>query len=238
MRWPSVRLNIVGGEPLLYHKKVLAVVTLAREMGMDVSLITNGSELSVPLMRNIAPHLTILGLSLDSADIATNRRIGRFDSKGVILAAVDTCAILNEGRLTNPMMQVKINTVVNSMNCDEDMTSLIQMTKPDRWKVFRMLPVLNNTLAVSQSDFDGFVNRHRLLDTVMCVEDHADMTESYIMIDPSGRFFQNATTPRQLGYCYSSSILSVGAEEAFTSLNFYPDKFLARYDQDKTEVLV
>lgn len=238
MGWTSVRLNIVGGEPLLYDQHVMAIASYAREIGMEVSMITNGSRLSAPLMRNIVPYLSILGLSLDSADNATNRRIGRMDSKGRLLATGDTCSILAEGRLINPDMKVKINTVVNSMNCGENMTSLVQMFMPDRWKVFRMLPILNSNLAVSQSDFDGFVNRHRLLDAVMCIEDNADMTDSYIMVDPSGRFFQNSTTPGALGYCYSDSILSVGAAEAFSNLNFCPDKFIARYDQVQTEVLV
>lgn len=238
MRWNSVRLNIVGGEPLLYDQKVLAAITFAREIGMDVSLITNGSRLSVPLMQNLAPHLSLFGLSLDSDKSITNGLIGRVDCKGRLLSVDDTCSILAVGRQINPLMKLKINTVVNSVNCGEDMTTLIHAFMPDRWKVFRMLPVLNNNLAVSQSDFDGFVSRHRLLDNIMCVEDHAEMTESYIMIDPIGRFFQNSTTTGESGYCYSPSILSIGAEKAFFSLNFSPDKFLARYNQDKAEVLL
>ena len=238
MVWTSVRLNIVGGEPLLYADQVMAVITYARKIGMKVSMITNGSRLSMPLMRSIAPHLSILGVSLDSADNATNRRIGRMDSKGKLLMSGDTCSILHEGRLINPDMKVKLNTVVNSMNCRENMTSLIHAFKPDRWKVFRMLPVLNNNLAVSQSDFDGFVKRHRFLDGVMCVEDNADMTDSYIMVDPNGRFFQNSTIHGEYGYCYSPSILKDGVKKAFSSLDFCPEKFLTRYNQVHAEVLV
>jgi radical S-adenosyl methionine domain-containing protein 2 len=60
-----------------------------------------------------------------------------------------------------------------------------------------MLPVLNSDLAVSDVEFNSFIDRHFALKDVMCVEDNSDMTESYIMVDPYGRFFQNK--PSQKG---------------------------------------
>jgi len=236
IRWPSLRLNIVGGEPLLYDNKVIEVIRFAREIGMNVSLITNGSRLSKSLMRAIAPHLSFLGVSLDSVETDVNRSIGRLNSKGEFLEIFEVCNIFDEGRLISPSMKIKVNTVVNSENYNEDMTNIIHSFNPDRWKVFKMLPILNNNLTISNSNFEKFISRHDSLKDVMSVENNSGMTESYIMIDPQGRFFQNSINLENKGYCYSPSILDNGIETAFSSMNFSPDKFLSRYPQGSSEV--
>jgi radical S-adenosyl methionine domain-containing protein 2 len=56
------------------------------------------------------------------------------------------------------------------------------------------------------------------------------MQESYIMVDPQGRFFQNS--PCSAGYQYSEPILDVGAEKAFSQVNFDIDKFCSRYPSE------
>ena len=94
-----------------------------------------------------------------------------------------------------------------------------------------MLPVVTNNLAVSDAQFNGFVERHRALEEIMCVEDSNSLAESYIMIDPHGRFFQNSMADGRGGYQYSRSILEAGAREAFSDLRFSPRKFLTRYDR-------
>ncbi len=37
MDWSGIRLNLAGGEPLLYRERTLEVVNKARELGFDVS---------------------------------------------------------------------------------------------------------------------------------------------------------------------------------------------------------
>jgi radical S-adenosyl methionine domain-containing protein 2 len=37
--------------------------------------------------------------------------------------------------------KLKLNTVVSEPNKDDDMTELIKRLRPDRWKVFKVLPV-------------------------------------------------------------------------------------------------
>lgn len=237
MGWSFVRLNIAGGEPLLYDKKLLHVMATARNLGMKVSIITNGSRLTNRLMQDVAPHLSLFGLSLDSMDQETNQQIGRVNKCGEFLELARVRSMLTTARQINPNMKLKINTVVNNLNCRENMGPIIHAFQPDRWKVLRMLPVLNSSLSVSQGQFDEFVNRHRPLGEVMCVEDHADMTDSYIMVDPNGRFFQNSPVSKgDAGYCYGDPILAVGAEAAFSSLRFSTDKFLSRYELSTEEV--
>ena len=71
------------------------------------------------------------------------------------------------------------------------MTEVIERLKPYKWKILKVLPVISDELAVSDQVFQSFVERHRHLETVLLAENNHDMTESYLMVDPLGRFFQN-----------------------------------------------
>lgn len=195
------RLNFAGGEPLLYGGQVARAMAKAREVGFDVSLISNGSRLTADLAARIAPHMTMLGISIDGTTSAINERIGRLDGRGIQLdlaGMIDRIALM---RNLNPAMRLKINTVVNEVNWQEDLIPLISDLAPTRWKVLRMLPVVTNELALSDEQFQAFVDRHRALDSIMCVEGNDDMVQSYIMVDPHGRFFQNRIVGA--GYDYS-----------------------------------
>lgn len=231
----SLRLNFAGGEPLLYPDKVLDAIRIAHQMGMRTSIISNGSRLAMPLMVKLAPYLSVLGISLDSFCNKTNQDIGRIDKNLYSLEVSNLTGILNEARSINPALHLKINTVVNALNWDEDMNAHIRQITPDKWKVFRMLPSVTDALIVTDNQFHSFVVRHQALEGVMRVEDNTDMTESYIMIDPHGRFFQNAND--QKGYQYSSDILDVGVASAFTQITWSPEKFLERYTESNNGVV-
>lgn len=230
MDWSSVRLNFAGGEPLLYAKRLLDVLPIAREIGFDVSLITNGSQLDPALMASLAPSISLLGLSIDTPTAQNNREIGRVDRRGRQLDNAILIEAVNEGRRQNPELKLKVNTVVNKVNHADDMTRIIRRFQPDKWKVLRMLPVVDDRLAVSQEAFDDFVLRHAHLSAICHVEDNQDMTESYLMVDPMGRFYQNAGGDAVKGYRYSRPILEVGASAAFNSVRFSAPKFLIRYE--------
>ena len=231
MKWSSVRLNLAGGEPTLYKDKVLMIMGAAKNIGFDVSIITNGIAFSdFEFVRNMAKHLSLLGISLDSLDDASNKVIGRINKKNEILYKKDVINAIKMAKTINANLRLKINTVVNHANYHENMSVFIDELNPEKWKVLRMLPIVTNSLAVTDDEFDGFVDRHQHLKHVMRVEDNQDMTESYIMIDPFGRFFQNSPSLR-VGeeYSYSSSILESGVDMAFNEMNFSIEKFSARY---------
>lgn len=225
MQWRSIRLNLAGGEPLLYDRQVLRTVGLARELGFEVSIITNASRLNASLVGELAPHLSVLGVSLDSMDAVRNREIGRSDKQGQVLSVDRLAESIKIGRQLNPDLRLKINTVVNTLNFDEDMSKLIRDLDPEKWKVLRMLPTVTDELNISDAQFAAFIDRHAALP--LCIEDNVDMTMSYIMIDPQGRFFQNDTDRR--GYRYSHPIIDVGAEQAFSQVSLSADRYLARY---------
>jgi radical S-adenosyl methionine domain-containing protein 2 len=97
-----------------------------------------------------------------------------------------------------------------------------------------MLPAVNRNLEVSEEQFRAFVGRHSSLADVMWVEDNVDMVGSYIMVDPTGRFFQNR--PCATGYDYSPYILDVGAAEAFSRIGWSAVEFDGRYTRAVPEV--
>ncbi|MYM92328.1 radical SAM protein [Rugamonas sp. FT81W] len=229
MDWGSVRLNLAGGEPLLYTRRVLEMLPVARDIGFDVSLITNGSKLDSAIMASMATSISMLGLSIDSPSARNNEEIGRSDRRGRQLDLAGLAAAVDQGRRSNPRLRVKVNTVVNQVNQWDDMTSVIERLRPEKWKVLRMLPVVDDSLAVSQQAFNDFVIRHAHLASIRHVEDNQDMTESYLMVDPMGRFFQNAAGAGARGYRYSQPILEAGALAAFAGMRFSAPKFLFRY---------
>lgn len=236
MSWEGVRLNLAGGEPLLYEKRVVETVEVARELGFAVSIISNGSRLNTSLLTAIAPHLSVLGISLDSGYEQTNREIGRIDKKGGALPIQDLVSGLVLAKQLNPNLKLKLNSVVNSKNWFEDMSELVSRIAPAKWKVLRMLPTVTDELAVLEKEFQSFVLRHQLLGGIMCVEDNVDMAESYLMIDPHGRFFQNSLGRK--GYDYSPRILEVGTAAAFAHIELSVSKFVSRYPATQWKELV
>ena len=232
MRWNSVRLSLAGGEPLLYEREVVRLATFARELGFNISLISNGSRLNDALMSELAPLLSVLGLSLDSADPEINRQIGRVDRKSQLVSLTKLAATVNEGRSRNPDMRLKINTVVNALNFTDNLSETIALFNPDKWKVLRVLPALSNDLAIAKHEFAEFLARHDRFAPIISAEDNSDMVESYIMIDPHGRFFQNSSAGQ--GYRYSEAIPDVGAQAAFRQISWIADKFQARYAVDRS----
>lgn len=227
LAWSSLRLNFAGGEPLLYGPRILRLARQARSLGMAVSIITNGSLLTRDRISELAPLLAVLGVSIDTADATMARDIGRVDRQGRVLDLAELQQGLRLAREINPALHLKLNTVVNALNHREDMSALIGAIGPDRWKVLRMLPSVTDALAVTAEAFDGFVDRHKGMGLPMCVEDNQDMSQSYIMIDPHGRFFQNAPTLR--GYRYSRPVLEVGVGRAFAQVEFEAGGFVSRY---------
>ena len=227
--WDSVRINLAGGEPLLHAGKLPAIVSQARALGFEVSLISNGSHLDHELLDQLAPQLTWLGISVDSVSLVTNHAIGRVDRRDRLLNLDKLVACLASARQSNPGLHLKLNTVVNSFNHSEDLSPLIQRLAPEKWKVLRMLPVVNQDLVVSDQQFAAFIARHRHFARILCAEDNEDMRESYLMVDPHGRFFQNSPLIPGQGYTYSQPILEVGAANAFAEMTFDPVRFRARY---------
>ena len=229
MTWSSVRLNLAGGEPLLFRNRLPAIADEARELGFEVSLITNGSRMSQGVIEKLAPELTWFGISIDSANVVTNCAIGRLDRKGQQVNIDKLCNAIELARQKNPEILIKLNTVINKHNHLEDFSPLIQRIAPDKWKALQVLPLVDQHLSINHEQFAAFVDRHDMFTDVLYSENNQDMYDSYIMVSPQGHFFQNSLSTAEHPYTYSRPILQAGTKAAFSDIAFDHERFSARY---------
>ncbi|MCT8988297.1 viperin family antiviral radical SAM protein [Shewanella phaeophyticola] len=225
--YDTIRLNLAGGEPMMLGSTFFIVLMLAKQKGFKTSIITNGhylvnSRLDFP--KNV---LDMVGISFDSQDLSTREKIGRVDRKGNSLSAEDLKIALEGLIETQKGIKTKINTVVNRLNYEEDFSLLISELKPYKWKVLQVMPYGADDLLISDDKFNQFVDRHSGLGLPIFAESNSTMTESYLMIDPLGRFYQNSVSAS--GYKYSDSINQCGVESALAQIAFNPKTFLSRY---------
>lgn len=221
----GVRLNLVGGETFLYKNQVLNIIEEARKYCFELSAITNGSSFDQDLIRVIATQFSMIGFSVDSLNDESNIKIGR-SLKNIPIKKDEILKSINEIRSISSHIDIKINSVVSQINKDENLTNFIKEASPSKWKIFKMLPIITNQNAINDYDFHQFLKRHNDLQDIISSEDNDEMTHSYLMIDPIGRFFQNS--PTSFGYKYSSDIIIRGASNALEEITFNPNKFLKR----------
>lgn len=230
----NIRLNLVGGETFLYKKQVLTIIKEAKKRGFALSAITNGSKLDNQLIELLGTNFCSVGFSVDSINETTNLQIGRSEKN----KAMDVLRILSDIkklRQINPNIDIKINTVVSSLNHNESLSTFIMDVKPSKWKIFKVLPSVTNAYSITNNDFLAFLARHQHHNEFMFSEDNDEMTDSYLMIDPLGRFFQNSTQGD--GYIYSKPIVEIGIDTALGQINFDITKFFERYQQKSISII-
>ncbi len=219
------KLTFVGGEPTLCPH-LAALIGQSRDLGFVNTLVTNGARLQ-RLLEAVPGCIDWVGLSVDSASETTQAALGR--GRGNHVAQ----SIEHFRRLHHRGIRVKLNTVVTSLNWRQDMTDFVMRARPERWKIFQVLPIEGQnsgaveSLLITPDQFQTFVSRHRGLiasGITVVAESNEDMTGSYAMIDPLGRFFSNVGGR----YVYSRPILEVGVPTAFSKVAFDAAKFEAR----------
>lgn len=227
------KVTFVGGEPTLCPW-LAQLITLSKRLGATTMLVTNGTRLTDDLLDSFDGCLDWVGLSIDSADEATNLAVGRRRGKRTMSPRQYMDAV---ERVKARGIRFKLNTVVTALNAKEDMSALVRELFPERWKIFQVLPVEGQNdgsvepLLVSSEGFHSYVKRHQesLADLPMTIvgETNELMTGSYAMVDPAGRFFDNTRGC----YHYSSPILEVGLGRAFSEVSFDAERFDARDGQ-------
>ncbi|TCH63252.1 viperin family antiviral radical SAM protein [Acinetobacter sp. ANC 4862] len=221
----GIRLNLVGGETFLYKQKILGIIKEAKKYHFELSAITNGTVLDDELIKIIGNEFLSIGFSVDSLNKNTNKEIGR-TVKNMPMDADEILKKINLLRTLSPNIEIKINTVINELNKLEDFNSFITKASPTKWKIFKMLPILTEENSINNDDFYNFINRHTKFKKIIYSENNDEMTHSYLMIDPLGRFFQNNELLH--GYDYSQSILQIGVETAVKQIKFNIHKFAKR----------
>lgn len=131
------KINFSGGEPFLEARRLGEMVKFCKkELAMEsVSIVSNGSLVTRDWFENFAAYVDILAISCDSFNEETNRKIGRFRSQKNHLDSLRQChQWCEEFRVV-----FKLNTVVNTFNMDEDMSTTIRDLMPiHRWKIFQV----------------------------------------------------------------------------------------------------
>lgn len=183
------KINFAGGEPLL-HPKIFDYCHAARDLGMTVSITTNGSRLTPTKIKTHRDCIDWIALSVDSASEETEACLGRGNGNHVRHCIHLSDAIREAG------IRLKINTTVTALSWHEDMTTFIRRSDPDRWKVLQMLHIKGENdeaaadLSVTDAQFSAFADRHAavvLRDGVRPVFESSVMIEgSYFMITPGG----------------------------------------------------
>ena len=231
------KINFAGGEPTLVKSlgDFCRRIKVRSRGACAVSIVSNGHLLR-PLIEDSAQWIDWVALSLDSGDDRVNAAIGRTRGK---IPYVDKMLELGD-MLRSRDIGIKCNTVVSRFNVSEDMSKVIRRLNPERWKLFQVLPVIgenDETVAdqeISGKEFEEFVRRHLQLlsDTAVEIvpEDNAHMADSYLMIDPEGRFYWHAPQngERWNTKLYSDPILKIGLEEALGQVRFSEDRYRAR----------
>lgn len=223
------KITFAGGEPMLC-KWLPNLIKHAKEVGLTTMIVTNGYLLTEEWIQKQNGNLDWITLSIDSVDAKNQIAIGRSNGKKVInqeeyLAKVK--AIKSNG------IRFKLNTVVCSSNLSENISDFVISIKPERWKIFQVLPISGQNdyhiddLVVSKDDFENYINRHRRVKRYnidIVPENNNLMTGSYLMIDPQGRFYDNIEGQ----YHYSEQILKVGFKKASQQITVYEKKFTDR----------
>lgn len=224
------KINFAGGEPTLCSW-LPDLIKRSREHGMVTSIVTNGSRITDQWLSGLNGSLDWVALSIDTVDSKKLKQLGR------ALRGTDSITEEEYLRIASDIkryeIRLKINTVVTSETWQEDFTSFIKLAKPERWKMLQALPVKGQNDAyiadfeITTEQFEAYVQRNRIVENdgiAIVPEDNDMMTESYVMIDPAGRFFDNV----QGTYNYSKPILEVGVERALEDVSIDSKQFHKR----------
>lgn len=225
------KINFAGGEPTLCSW-LPNLIKRAKKRGMVTSIVTNGSRITDPWLDELDESLDWIALSIDTVDPEKLKRLGRALGGGKKpMAEEEYLGIIHAIKCQR--IRLKINTVVTSETWQEDLTGFIRSAKPERWKLLQALPVKGQNdahiadFAIEPERFEAYVHRNRIVENdgiIVVPESNEMMTESYVMIDPAGRFFDNA----QGAHTYSRPILEVGIGKALGDVSVDLGRFLKR----------
>ncbi len=222
------RINFAGGEPLLYNH-LDELIEYTADLGIEVSLVTNGSLIAPERIKIFEGKVSCIGISIDSISQTTNLGIGRCcKDKTLSLSRWKSVA----DAIHNCGIKLKINTVVSRYNIDENLLPLYETLCPDRIKFLQMHIVhgINDRAAdktISAEKFRHFCKRYSCLGRQMKVvcEESGEMENSYLMIDPNCNFLLNNNGE----YIPYGNCLAKSFSEIISTVPLSSEKFNTRY---------
>jgi len=222
----NIRINFAGGEPLLINS-LPKIIKIFKSYGFKIGIITNGSRLQ-NIITEIIDDVDVLGISIDSNLENTNLTIGRSENG----RPQDTERIINlcyKAKDLNPNCAIKINTVVSKDNLLTDLNTTISEINPDKWKIMQVVPFENKYQKVSINHFQHFIARHKQHSSIIQAETSEQIKNSYLMLDPYGRFFYNNSNT----YKYSLPVIETGFINSLCMIDFDLEKYTHRYNNAK-----
>lgn len=246
--------NIAGGEPLLY-KELDILIDYIKYVGADCSIITNGFFMDENWIKKNAKKMKTIGFSIDSFEPETLKEMGRVNSEGEFLSKERFKEICTMIKKENPDCNIKINTVVTSINKDENIAdTIIELGLPiSRWKIFKMDVFKNDefdnsAIQVNNEEYDAFIKRNieefNSVITNKNISDNKnhsdiystsigldiviekDVNASYIMIDANGFLVDDSINDN---YLKIIDCKSENFEDGFNKLSFNRELYFSRY---------
>ena len=232
------KINFAGGEPFMNAELLGQLVKYCKEnLKLEaVSVVTNGSKVSQKWLAKYGEYLDIMAISCDSFDEAINTKIGR--GTGTHLRTV-----MNLSRQCKEYgIMLKINTVVNRYNFQEDMNAAIEEIQPFRWKCFQVLlvPEENGSertlrdarrFLINDDEWRLFHDRHKHQECFV-PESNDVMASSYLLLDEYLRFLNKGVGKP------TKSILEIGVAAALKDVYWDEDGFEMRggiYEWSKSD---
>ena len=237
-------INLAGGEPTLWPH-LIELAQYIRSKGLKVSLIHNGSA-SMDVYREIAPYLTTCGFSIDSVNPVIQRRVGRCFRDGQVITAEEYAEKIRVLRSVNPDIRIKVNTVVNSANLDDDLAPQIRAWGVDRWKFLRCMPFSdgvhdNAHMVISDAEYSAYMQRllaqfnadyvpeqyrYKVGETLIVAE--RTLAGSYIMVDSNGCLVDDT---KNTAYTKVADLRKEDFREGLSRLTLYEELYQSRYEQ-------
>ena len=228
------KITFVGGEPTLcpYLGDLLAV---SKDVGLTTCIVSNASGLTEEFLDKWGHLIDWVGLSIDASNDQIHAEIGRGMRGDLARSRSHHLELATDAwnRCRSRGIRMKLNTVVCKPNLDDNMTELVLKLRPERWKIFEVLPVEGQNdgdvddLLLDEGEFQTWVDRHAWIadEGIQFVpESNELMRGSYAMMDALGRFYSNM----EGGHTYGPSILDVGVLQAWNENRFIEERFHER----------
>jgi radical S-adenosyl methionine domain-containing protein 2 len=228
------KITFVGGEPTLcpYLGDLLQV---SKDVGLTTCIVSNASGLTESFLDEWGYLIDWVGLSIDASNDDLHLEIGRGLRSDLTRASSHHLELAKDAwnRCRSRGIRMKLNTVVCKANIEDDMSSLVLELRPERWKIFQVLPVEGqndgdvDSLLLEGDEFTSWVNRHAWVGEqgIQFVPESNDlMRGSYAMLDALGRFYSNVDG----GHIYGPSILDAGVKQAWDKNCFLKERFINR----------
>ena len=225
------KITFVGGEPTLcpYLGDLLAA---SKDVGMTTCIVSNATGLTEEFLDEWGHLIDWVGLSIDASNDEIHAEIGRGMRGDLARQRSHHLELAKQvwASCTQRGIRMKLNTVVCKANLEDDMSALVMELKPERWKIFEVLPVEGQNdgdvddMLLEEDEFNSWVKRHKWVadEGIQFVpESNELMRGSYAMLDALGRFYSNT----EGGHTYGPSILDVGVMRAWEENCFLEDRF-------------